>query len=278
MDKNQRWREGKDSYRHRGEAFNAGLYGVELLVDDTTPKEFIQKHHYSGSYPAAQCRVGMYRTDGHHHHELVGTAVFSVAARACLKKRAGVDAKDGCELGRFVLLDDVPFPAETWFLKRAFDVLQDAKPDFKAVVSFSDPLVRTSADGRVVMPGHVGTIYQAFNARFVGRSKVEHFWFDREGRLVAPRGLSKLRSEEHHRGQEAFYKRLLESGADKRRPLESGRDFVNRALREGPFRRMRHPGNLAYCWAIGDGKKRTRRGFPPPLPFMKKDQQATIHA
>ena len=34
---------------------------------------------------------------------------------------------------------------------------------------FSDPLPRTRADGTVVMPGHLGTIYQAANAVYTGR-------------------------------------------------------------------------------------------------------------
>jgi hypothetical protein len=267
MNVSQRWRRGGESYRRRGEEFAHQTYGVELLPDDTTPKAFIVQHHYSGSYPAARCRVGLYRTTKSRVPELVGVAVFSVPARGCLKKRAG-DAS-GVELGRFVLLDDVPFPGETWFLKRAFGVLESELPDLQAVVSFSDPLKRTTDAGNVVMPGHVGTIYQAFNGRFVGRTKVEHLWFDRHGRLVAPRGLAKLRSADHHRGQEAFYRRMLDAGADPRLIGENGRDYINRVLREGPFRRVRHPGNLAYVWAIGAGKKRTRKSFPDPMPFVK---------
>ncbi len=40
----------------------------------------------------------------------------------------------------------------------------------RGLVMFSDPLPRTRADGAVVMPGHVGTIYQAANSVYTGRS------------------------------------------------------------------------------------------------------------
>jgi hypothetical protein len=36
-------------------------------------------------------------------------------------------------------------------------------------VVFSDPVERRRADGTVIMPGHVGVIYQASNAVYTGR-------------------------------------------------------------------------------------------------------------
>ena len=42
------------------------------------------------------------------------------------------------------------------------------------------------------------------------------------------------------------YSQLLAAGAPPIRPGETGRGYVGRALLEGPFRKIRHPGNLAY--------------------------------
>jgi hypothetical protein len=39
----------------------------------------------------------------------------------------------------------------------------------RGLVSFSDPIRRTTFAGQVVMPGHVGVIYRASNARYTGR-------------------------------------------------------------------------------------------------------------
>lgn len=36
-------------------------------------------------------------------------------------------------------------------------------------------------------------------------------------------------------------------------PGESPADWVDRALAEGPFRRFKHPGNLAYGWPLWGG-------------------------
>src|SRR5690606_8351510 len=75
------------------------------------------------------------------------------------------------DLGRLVLLDEVPANGESWFLAQCFGSLR--AEGFRSVVSFSDPVPRTTADGEPRFTGHVGTIYQASNAIYMGRSKAE---------------------------------------------------------------------------------------------------------
>lgn len=232
-------------------------YGVELL-DEATARSFVVRHHYSGSYPAARCRVGLYRTSGA-GRELVGVAVYSVPAgpQVIGSWLSHLEhPRHGVELGRFVLLDDVPGNGETWFLARSFTALRAELPEVRALLSFSDPVQRLAADGRLVMPGHVGTIYQAHNGRHLGRTTPRSMWLDREGQVVSERALSKLRTDD--RGAAYAYQVLLAAGAPARQRGEGGRAYVNRALREGPFRRLRHPGNLAYAWPIGARAERRR--------------------
>lgn len=57
----QRWRTGRDSYRPANETINTALYDVAPLPRDTEAKQFILEHHYSGSYPSARWRYGLYR-------------------------------------------------------------------------------------------------------------------------------------------------------------------------------------------------------------------------
>lgn len=160
-------------------------------------------------------------------------------------------ARVGVTLSRLVLLDDVPANGESWFVARALRLLRAEKPDVGAVVSYSDPVVRTTLDGARVMPGHVGTVYQALNAMHVGRSRKETVILDRDGVVVDRRGImSKLRNDEQ--GAAYAYARLTAAGAPPRRPLEGGVAYVERALREGPFRRFRHPGNHTYVWTLHD--------------------------
>ncbi len=264
----QRWSYRWDSYRPVGEPLDVRRYGVEVLTE-AVARKYIIDHHYSGSYPAARCRVGLFRCGG----ELVGVAVFSVPAGPKVLKRwlpHLPTSRQGVELGRFVLADDVPGNGETWFLARAFEVLKAELPEVRAVLSFADPMQRVAVDGRVVTPGHVGCIYQAHNGRHVGRTWARTMWLDRDAQVVSERALSKLRTGD--RGAAYAYEVLRAAGAPTRQPLEDGRSYVRRALREGPFRRVRHPGNLAYTWPIGD--RRVRRAFPnipPARPYPKAD-------
>jgi hypothetical protein len=252
--------------RPAGETIDTSKYGVELL-EESRAKAFVVEHHYSGSYPAARLRVGLFRS-----RELVGVAVFSVPMHNGVVPSyvEGLAPAAGIELGRFVLLDDVPANGETWFLGKAFRVLRAELPEVRALLSFSDPIRRVSADGSTVLPGHVGTIYQAHNGRYVGRSTARTVHVAADGRLVSPRALSKIRKDE--RGAAYALRQLLAMGAPERQPHEKGAAYVSRALIEGPFRRVRHPGNHAYLWPVGD--TRIVRSFAPALAYPKRSEAA----
>ena len=284
----QRWRQGRDSYRPRGEPIDTSRYGVEVLDgpgSDRLAADFVRGHHYSGSYPAAVFRLGLYRM-----RELVGVCVFGVPAqKASIPKWCGVGPSEGVVLSRFVLLDDVPANGETWFLARSFEQLVANKP-FCTVLSYSDPVPRRTSTGEIVMPGHVGTIYQAFNGTYHGRSKRETQWFDPTGRLFDRRSFSKIRNGEV--GGDAAYKRLIRRGVSPKHPHETWADYILR-VKDESFRRVRHPGNHVYTWPLippfdefGKGaRKKLRRELrreleaaipapEPPLPYPKHVEAA----
>src|SRR5215472_6793609 len=74
-DYTQRWRERKHSWRHKSEGgFNRADYEIAVIHDDTTARTFVCTHHYSGTYPAARLRYGLYTQGG----LLVGVAVLSI--------------------------------------------------------------------------------------------------------------------------------------------------------------------------------------------------------
>lgn len=241
----QRWRERRDSYRPAGERIRPELYDVAAIASDVVARTFVQAHHYSGTYPAARFRVGLYRAG-----ELVGVAVFShpCSNRVLTNVFHRTPALEAVELGRFVLLDEVPGNGETWFLARAFDVLRAA--GIRGVVSFSDPTPRTDAAGRVIFPGHVGTIYQAHNARFLGRGDARTLKLLPDGRVFSNRAEQKIRAGE--RGWRYASEQLVAHGAD---VLEEGADrvarleWLERWLGE-LARPLRHPGNLRYAWPL----------------------------
>jgi hypothetical protein len=249
----QRWRNGRASYRLAREPIDTSRYGVEP-IEERLAKPFIVANHYSGTYPAARFRAGLFRTVPFRKSELVGTAVFSVpmAPRAILHYTG---QPKGVELGRFCLLDDVEANGETWFLARAMRLLSTALPDLRAVLSYSDPIPRHALDGTVVLPGHVGIVYQALSALYMGKSSARTIFLRPDGRtLLSERALCKLRADDS--GADYAYAQLLAAGAPPRQQAEAGAAYVQRALREGPFRRFRHSGCHAYLWALGSHVER----------------------
>lgn len=248
---NQRWRDHRDSYRPAGEPIDTRRYGVEV-VQERDARAFVVRNHYASSFVAARLSVGLWRSRGAvWAPELVGVAVFSVGVQPkAITRWCGLPPEQGIELGRFVLLDDVPANGETWFLKRAFDeVLACPKlSDVRAVLSYSDPVRRTTMDGEVVTPGHVGTIYQAQNGRYLGRAERLTLELDPLGRVVPGRAKTKIRKGETGAGPEVD--RLVAAGA--RRPAR-GEDldvWLDEVLNAPPFRKLRHPGNHTYAWTL----------------------------
>ena len=73
----QRWRQRRGCYRPAGEPIDPRRWEVAELLDDTTPKAFVCEHHYSGTYPAALRRFGIYAKGG----QLEGVAVLSMPAQ-----------------------------------------------------------------------------------------------------------------------------------------------------------------------------------------------------
>lgn len=239
----QRWTGGREARRPAGELIEPGRYEVGL-IPEAVARAFVLEHHYAHSYPASRLRCGLHRAGA-----LVGVAVFSVPIQPAAARRwCGVLPAAAVELGRFVLLDDVPGNGETWFLARAFRLLREHKPDIEAVLSYSDPIERWSAAGELVKPGHIGTIYQAFNGRYLGRSSARTLLVSADGAVLSPRALSKIRLGE--RGSGYVEEQLVRAGAPARWLGESGASYLDRVDRIGAFRRIRHPGNLVYAWPL----------------------------
>jgi hypothetical protein len=252
----QRWRSGRCSWRPAGELFDAKAYEVAAITDDTTARRFVVEHHYSKTFPAARRRFGLYGPGG----SLDGVAVYSVPAREAVLSPIPGGMAEALELGRFVLLDRVPANAESWFLARTFELLR--KEGFAGAVSFSDPHPRATTDGRTVFAGHIGTIYQAVNAVFLGRAKRHQLLLLPDGRSFNRRALSKIRRRE--RGWHYAVEQLVAAGAP-----EPGASNLDRWLVEAlaaVVRRVEHPGCLKYALAFG---RSCRRALPRSLPYLR---------
>lgn len=256
---NQRWELGRDRYRPAGETIRASEYEVAEISDGVSAS-FVREHHYSHAYPAGRFDVGLFR-----HGRLVGVAVFShPMSDAVLTNVFPCDKKEAVELGRFVLLDEVPGNGETWFLARAFEVAR--RRGIRGVVSHSDPVPRTDEHGVTVLPGHVGTIYQAHNGVYLGRVTARTLHILPDGTCFSDRSASKVRQLE--RNWKGPVERLLRFGAEPFRPEDPARWLREQLKRL--TRPLRHPGNHRYAWAIDT---RMRRDLVPAGPYPKKVAQ-----
>ena len=252
----QRWRARRDLYRPAGEPVRTCDYDVAEIGTDREARAFVERHHYSRAYPAARARYGLYRAG-----ELVGVAVLSQPASQAALDAAlpfGADAAR-TELGRFVLLDDVPANGESWFLARCFELA--ARVGFEAVVAHSDPEPRATAAGALIFPGHIGTIYQATNAVYRGRTPARTWRLLPDGSVLSARALSKLRLRE--RGWRYVVELLVQHGAPA--PEGDWRAWVALAV-NAVSRTFRHKGTHRYVWAID---RRLRRRLPDALPYPK---------
>lgn len=246
----QRWRDGRHSFRHRSEGgFDRTRYEV-AAIPEPQARAFVEAHHYSRSYPADRLRYGLF--DG---EQLAGVAVLSVPARAAVLTNVfpGLVAyRESLELGRLVLVDAVPANAESWFLARVWELAAGA--GVRGVVSFSDPLPRARRDGTTVFAGHVGCIYQASNAAYLGRGTPRTLTLLPDGSVLSDRAQQKVRAQEQgHAGTE---RALVAWGAAPRREGEDAIGWLRGALARVGARKVRHPGNHRYAFAIGAARRR----------------------
>lgn len=137
-------------------------------------KEFIRKNHYTHSCHNGPMCYGLFSPEG----SIVGVLAFATPCSENVRSSVyGPDRKgEVTELHRLVILDVTKTNAESWFIVRALKALKEDRPNYSAVVSFSD-----------ATEGHAGTIYQATNAIYQGPTSKAWFYRDQEGRLRHPR-------------------------------------------------------------------------------------------
>ena len=76
--------------------------------------------------------------------------------------------------------------------------------------------VGVAVDGRVVLPGHVGVVYQALGATYTGRGRSQTLRLLPDGSALSGRAVAKIRSGE--RGWRYAVEQLVAAGARAPRP------------------------------------------------------------
>ncbi len=255
----QRWKARKALYRPADDArFRPEDYRVVALAGDAPAKAFVLAHHYSGSYPAARFRFGILKKGS---DQIEGVAVFSVPSQPKALDVLPGRPEEKVELGRFVLVDEVKSNGETWFLGQCFAQLRERA--ISGVLSFSDPVARTASDGGQVFPGHLGVIYRAHNALYLGRATERTLHLLPDGKAVSARALQKIRGRE--RGWKYAAAELERAGAAPLSHAEDARAWLRLWLPR-VTRRLRHAGNLRYVWGL---RPDVRAALPEGQPYPK---------
>ncbi len=261
-ERSQRWRDRREAYVTNGTVIDPAIHSVNVIHCSRTAKPFVEAHHYSGSFPATRLSCGLFRNGAGGRSELVGVASFAVPMNnASIRLHTGLeDPLAGVDLGRLILLDDVAANGESWFVSRAFRLLRREKPGILSVIAYSDPVRRVASDGTIVMPGHCGMVYQALSAQLRGRSSARIDHVMPNGRIVSPRALSKIRTQDT--GSAYAERQIVEAGAPARDHGEEPCDWIMRLRREGHLSQRRHPGNLVYAFALTRAAKLAGRDRP----------------
>ncbi len=253
-DVTQRWRDKRGVYRPAREVVKATDLDIALSKNGKVMKAFVEQHHYAGR------ASGIVRGfEIHWKGNLAGVMLYANCARQFRPAFGEVPA--WLTLARLVLLDEVPANAETIALGASFAALRGE--GYAGVVSFSDPEPRVALDGRVILAGHCGSIYQAHNGVYTGRSKPETKYLLPNGTLFESRTAHKVKAGDQ--GRDYAARILVENGATPRRPDEDPAVWVAR-WRAQLCRPFMHRGNHRYTWAL---QKRDKRFLPESLPYPK---------
>ena len=259
----QRWRERKARwYRDHAGAprLDPRRYHVEPITQ-AAAAAWLARHHYLRTLAGRQWLYGLLDDRAPDPAAaLVGVAVFGPGMPHVLPALfPGLRRhQDSTELVRFGLIDRVPADGETHFLGAVFRLL--AREGVAAVASFSDPVVRRAADGRLIAPGHVGTVYQAANAVYTGRTApVVYRLFPADAALLHPRLLAKYRAGAPNAG--SVERALVGHGAPPRTPDEDRARYLERQLPR-LTRPFRHAGLHRYAFVFGPHAGAVRLALP----------------
>jgi hypothetical protein len=190
----QRWVSPRQhSWRRTSEGgFNPRRYRVELIAA-ADAAGFVFAHHYAQSYPSVSLPFGLF--EGRHQ---VGVCTLGVPGNEAVLTAPFpglVPYRESMEISRLCLLDEVPANAESWTVARVLELAHKVL----GVVAYSDP-VRRVVDGRVILPGHVGGVYQALSFTPVGRSSAGKELHLPDGWVLAGRSVTKVRKGESGAG------------------------------------------------------------------------------
>ena len=137
--------------------------GVEVRELQTPEEEdmasdFMKKHYIGKDVKSINIRLGIFLNG-----RMIGIIAYGAPTFAGLARQLGLESREVVELRR-LFIEEVPVHnIESQVISMGNEELKNLKPDVKAVVTYADPSA-----------GHLGTIYQATNAIYAGKSKGQY--------------------------------------------------------------------------------------------------------
>lgn len=134
-------------------------------INKKIAKKMIVEHHYTHAWTACRYALGVYYKDEDSRYfgdnKLIGCLVYGhpVGAAAAESVSPVLDKGSVLELKRLYIHDGYGKNIESYSISQSFDWLRENDPSVKALMSYAD-----SAED------HLGTIYQATNWLYQGRS------------------------------------------------------------------------------------------------------------
>ena len=269
----QFWLNGSERWHaeHEGmPSVRRGRYVIELVSPAEASALLAQHHYLGGRLPGKFYCHGVRDTeDG----ALVGVATYGPGGAPAIRKAAFPSLfvgfkeirKASCAvLDRFVLLDGVPANAETHILKLSFALALEM--GVRGIVSFSDPVARTTLDGKVIFPGHIGQIYKGKGMIYTGRSSKEWCVIFKDGRIQPRRSLTAWANAEG--GHDYVYAELVAYGAPPILADEPRAVWLERAL---PLvsRPFHHTGQHRYIARLDGCVELSGRLVVQPYPRLE---------
>ena len=253
-----RWWEGHSTLSLDSNPFHWKQGWEVAPVDRPTAASFISNHHYLKTLPVNRRRFGLYNRLG----RLTGLAVYGVPLNYAAFTPLGCANDEALELCRLVLLDDthgiarVPCNGESAFVARCHHMLR--REGFAGVISYSDPLKRMTTDGREITPGHVGIVYQALSAVYLGTSRPGTLRLLPDGQAFHHRSAQKVRGSE--RNWQSAIRQLQNHGAG---PLRGDPALWLKEWIPKITRAVAHPGQHKYAFALHPAVRRSLPNFNP---------------
>lgn len=141
----------------------------DFQVHPVTKQEiqfFAEKWHYSKSAGSVLWAYGLYN-----QYKLLGIVAYNMPTREVCAFPFGEDYVDSVvHMGRLVCRDEAPRNSESKLIAQSLKLLKLDKPNIRAVITY--------AAGR---QNHLGYVYQATNALYLGTANERSFYIDEKG-------------------------------------------------------------------------------------------------